>query len=1552
MIPDTKRRLATISLLAALLTVGMLGAFATPAAAVSVDNFDTNPAPADVPTGSEDVDQNLTSTGPLELTTSGGINESVAIEYDLSTTPLADALTEDTTLSVSSNTNATVGYKDVVPEDEIATFTIDTNNASKSGNPANVSVTATLEGLDTSSLSTDTNLDYRITTSSDQVFTSEPIAADKIDRATFSPEFNLAFVEVNDLDNNDDVVVTSIAAAFDQSTIDAQGNNDVDLDNDIRIDVGGGDYTFDNVTVENDSMTLQPVEGEDVRFIHNGTSSPFFNVSTTGGKDISGVTFQGVTMDFDTQTNATGIAVNGGSGGVDDVTIDGVTFEAAVDAQNGTTAVDINSTAGGTDGVTITDSTFDAAPDADDVVRPATAINVSDSATDLKLTVENNNFDGFDESINVSTALDEATITGNSFSTGNTYVETASQLNLDSIYNNNDFGAFAIEQDSSGDIQTAIYGNLTQGIVDGTINASADDRVLIAGEHTGVSEDISVNGNSTTVTSPDGRDATIAGSGFNGALINVTKFDGNPIDDVTVSDLTLQPASDTDGIQLNGTDSTVDYQDITLTGSTFELKSGSIGINSTGTQDLIEAEISDNNFKRADSETNYTAAIDLGSFELDDDGDVVSVGITDNEIDNADNGIEVVANDENDDNLELDVSNNAISLVEAGGDGINVTATSVKEVVIGGTNDGNTIIGSSDGTDATAILIDGSVDDKVAVTDNEIEGISTSNNNAGTAIDIDGFGSSAVTIENNELVDNAVQINASDTGAFEVANGEIVDLVSSQTTVQNDVRVYTAASDGSNNRVDDLNTDVVFGAINATIAQANPGSNDVVSVGEGTYEETQIEANTGTRIESAGSAENTVLTSDSGNRFINVSAGVTIDGFAFESTDDSDAGDIEIQDLSSGAVTIQNSIFVGPGTENRKGILISSNENNDHTVKIEDNEFTSYRAAVDVQQHGDSDLHVVRNTLSDNDRAVRIADSISHDGNGEAAINFNDITSNSVGLEVGSVSYTHVNATASWWGDDTGPSGDEGDVNEFVGEGDEIIDNYDNGGTNASIYLQESTTNLPDSGYVVVDDPSDVRANGNEEAFITVATLDDGEASDEAAGNTNLLFPDTAGGVLSKSVQYGDSSVNASDPLVYNLTTDDAGEYLVRAQHDSGDVAQGEATQLFTGEISDVVVTADSDTLVADGETTVNITAQLSDGERDITLADQDMNFLLDTTGIDNANVTREAQDDQTDALGRAALTLSTTQAGGEITVTAQDDNTGSSGEVTIQTGVEETANFNITNVDGPTTIVQNQSYTVDATISNDGDASGTQTVSYELLAEGGVTPEVEKSSDVTIDAGSSQTVSFELTAEETNALETGAFEHVLGTDDDEETVGVEVTDAQEANFQLDLADGPTQVTQNESYSATVNVSNNGGASGTQTVDYALENDSTGDAAVTASQDVTVDAGATEQITFDVAASDTQSIAAGEYTHVVSTDGADDATLGVTITVEEDAGDVPEGFPGNASQFNAIDADGDGALSPIEIAQAITDNAEQGDVNGVEISPIEIAEIITFNSEQ
>jgi hypothetical protein len=85
---------------------------------------------------------------------------------------------------------------------------------------------------------------------------------------------------------------------------------------------------------------------------------------------------------------------------------------------------------------------------------------------------------------------------------------------------------------------------------------------------------------------------------------------------------------------------------------------------------------------------------------------------------------------------------------------------------------------------------------------------------------------------------------------------------------------------------------------------------------------------------------------------------------------------------------------------------------------------------------------------------------------------------------------------------------------------------------------------------------------------------------------------------------------------------------------------------------------------------------------------------------------------------------------------------------------------------------------------------------------------------------------------------------------------------------------------------------------------------------------------------------------------VVSTDGADDATLGVTITVEEDAGDVPEGFPGNASQFNAIDADGDGALSPIEIAQAITDNAEQGDVNGVEISPIEIAEIITFNSEQ
>lgn len=76
-----------------------------------------------------------------------------------------------------------------------------------------------------------------------------------------------------------------------------------------------------------------------------------------------------------------------------------------------------------------------------------------------------------------------------------------------------------------------------------------------------------------------------------------------------------------------------------------------------------------------------------------------------------------------------------------------------------------------------------------------------------------------------------------------------------------------------------------------------------------------------------------------------------------------------------------------------------------------------------------------------------------------------------------------------------------------------------------------------------------------------------------------------------------------------------------------------------------------------------------------------------------------------------------------------------------------------------------------------------------------------------------------------------------------------------------------------------------------------------------------------------------------------SLNGQDSETVGITV-----GGKVPSGFPASAEQFNAIDNSDDSTLSPIEIAQAITENNQQGSVGGVEVSPIEFAQIITWNA--
>jgi hypothetical protein len=86
-----------------------------------------------------------------------------------------------------------------------------------------------------------------------------------------------------------------------------------------------------------------------------------------------------------------------------------------------------------------------------------------------------------------------------------------------------------------------------------------------------------------------------------------------------------------------------------------------------------------------------------------------------------------------------------------------------------------------------------------------------------------------------------------------------------------------------------------------------------------------------------------------------------------------------------------------------------------------------------------------------------------------------------------------------------------------------------------------------------------------------------------------------------------------------------------------------------------------------------------------------------------------------------------------------------------------------------------------------------------------------------------------------------------------------------------------------------------------------------------------------------------------EITVTDSKYGEDSET--VPIVIDDGDSTIPTDFPADGEQYNAI-IDEYGEISPITLAQLITDNAEQGDVGGVEFSPIELAEIVDWNAGQ
>ena len=155
-------------------------------------------------------------------------------------------------------------------------------------------------------------------------------------------------------------------------------------------------------------------------------------------------------------------------------------------------------------------------------------------------------------------------------------------------------------------------------------------------------------------------------------------------------------------------------------------------------------------------------------------------------------------------------------------------------------------------------------------------------------------------------------------------------------------------------------------------------------------------------------------------------------------------------------------------------------------------------------------------------------------------------------------------------------------------------------------------------------------------------------------------------------------------------------------------------------------------------------------------------------------------------------------------------------------------------------------------------------------------------------------------------------------------------------------------VTQGDVIDVTASVVNTAGQEDTQDVSFRVS-DENGSTVVDVTQEVTIGAGETSEVTFsDI---DTSTLDAGEYTHgAFPEDGTElTATLTVDSGDESTDGELPAELDGQVTleQYNAVTNDA-GELGAPELSAAINQWADTGSVNGVDIGAPELSALINY----
>lgn len=195
----------------------------------------------------------------------------------------------------------------------------------------------------------------------------------------------------------------------------------------------------------------------------------------------------------------------------------------------------------------------------------------------------------------------------------------------------------------------------------------------------------------------------------------------------------------------------------------------------------------------------------------------------------------------------------------------------------------------------------------------------------------------------------------------------------------------------------------------------------------------------------------------------------------------------------------------------------------------------------------------------------------------------------------------------------------------------------------------------------------------------------------------------------------------------------------------------------------EVDITGTNDPVVEGETVVVDVTVENVDETADT----QTIGLFYDENGDGSVATLTDTEDVTLEAGDSTTITLEwdtvAGDAGDNIPVRVTSHTHEDTETVTVLDGTD----FVVSEFEAPETAFRGRSIDVSATITNDGETGGTQTISYQFDGE------IEATTEVELDTGEETTVQFEFEIPDT--LEFGEYTHGIHSEDDSETATIEI---------------------------------------------------------------------------------------------------------------------------------------------------------------------------------